>query len=357
MMGKIQKITKHINFLKRKPFLVMRILNGYFKTVVLRQNVLRSVELAITFKCNAKCKMCYASKMFNANKQEINVGQIKGLWKRCLKLGAIHVNLTGGEPMLRKDVYAIIKALQPNKTLVSLVTNASLINEDAIKKLKEAGLNSLQISIDDVNPQIHNKLRGIPNLLEKVINGAKLAKKYGIVVCLSTVISHENIKNKSVKDIIKLAEDLDVFLLINLAATAGGWSEKDSVILNKEDNKILQEIMSHPLTRIDTMFNFRLKSGCPAGIEKMYISAYGDVMPCCTTQVSFGNIFKEPIEKIWKKMGNFPFYKMKSKVCLRHNNREYIKNFIEPICSIRDMPVPIYQHPNKDFQKFGDVKH
>jgi len=350
MINKINKVLKHLVFLKGRPLLIIRIMKGYFNTLILRKPTLRSVELAITYRCNAKCEMCYSRNLNNKNKSEMSVDKIRELWKDCMKLGAIHVNITGGEPMLRKDVYDIIKALSPDRNIISLVTNASLIDENAIKNLKHAGLSTIQISIDDIDPKKHDKLRGIPNLYKKIIKSVKLAKKYGLVVCLSIVISHENIKSKTVSKLIKLAEDLDTFLLLNLVANAGGFRKKENILFNEEDNQFLQKLLQHPLTRQDTMFNFRLKPGCPAGTEKIYISSYGDVMPCDTTHVSFGNIFEEPLENIWKKMYNFSFYKMRSKLCLRHTNKEYINEFIKPTCNFECMPITIKDHPNKRFR-------
>ncbi len=136
-----------------------------------------------------------------------------------------------------------------------MVTNGSLLTEDKIKKLKEAGLNTIQISFGKNYPMEN---------LEK----AKLAVKYGLNTCLSVT---NTLTNKShILKAIEFAKKNDVQVLWNLPMG----------ILEKEfDRETYFRYRNLNFVREDNMF-WAGKNKCPAGREKIYITAKGQLMPC-----------------------------------------------------------------------------
>ncbi|MDD2855773.1 MAG: SPASM domain-containing protein, partial [Desulfuromonadaceae bacterium] len=83
---------------------------------------------------------------------------------------------------------------------------------------------------------------------------------------------------------------------------------------------------------------------CPAGREKLNISCYGDVTGCGMNYVSFGNVREEPLENIWRRMGNFPDFKRRSPDCLIGADPDYIERYIKPLAGMT-VPVRIDKHP------------
>jgi len=322
-MIKSIKFIKHLVFIKN-PFLVGKIVSGYFKTLVLRKDVLRSIELAITYRCQATCDKCYAANLYDTNRRELTVSQIGQIINQASKLGLIHVNLTGGEPLLHKDLLETIEVCSKKHIIVSVVTNGMLLTEDKVKKMKQAGLNTIQLSLDSAEKDIHDSLRGMSGCYERIIESVAWFKKYKINVCFSTVLSPEITSNfEGMKKLLKLTEDKKVFLLICDSAAVGGWEgRKDKMFSCRQRDHILAELMNHPNARHHNMYNFRLKAGCPAGIEKIYITAYGDVTPCDLIHESFGNILEEPLRVAWERMCNHPRFKAKTIHCLRYLNEK-----------------------------------
>ena len=325
----LKKAWRHRVFLK-KPKLWLRIFNGYFSTLILRKNRLRSVELAITYACQAKCHKCYAANLLKSDRKPLSVEQIDAIWKQCQALGAIHVNITGGEPTLRKDVVDIIRTLRPDRTMVSLVSNTLLIDEETIAAWARAGLNTLQASLDSARPEVHDQLRGVEGCFDKVINAARLCHKYGINICFSTVLSPESTSDESqMWELLQLCDREDAFLLICDSASVGGWDgQKEKMLSREERNSALAKLLKHPRARHHNLYNFRGRQGCPAGIEKLYITAYGDVTPCDLMHEPFGNALEEPVEAIWKRMGADPRFAQKTCECVR-----YLENGIDPKCT------------------------
>lgn len=209
----------------------------------------KSVELAIIYACNFKCPGCYAEDLKNATMltKEQAIGFIK-------KYKPMHVNITGGEPLLHPKLYEIIEGM-PKSVVVSMVTNGSLLDEEKIKKLKKAGLNTIQISFGKNYPWEN---------LEK----AKIAKSYGINTCLSVTNTNEN--KKHILAALKFAEENGIHVLWNLPM---GALEKDF------DYETYFKYRDSSLVREDNMF-WAGKNKCPAGREKIYITARGELMPC-----------------------------------------------------------------------------
>ena len=87
----------------------------------------------------------------------MTVNQIKDLWDQAYKLGAVHVNITGGEPLMRRDIVDVVKALKPKRTLVSIVTTGIFLTEEKARELKKAGLGNLYMSFDGVSPKTNPK--------------------------------------------------------------------------------------------------------------------------------------------------------------------------------------------------------
>ncbi len=315
----INKIVKHTTFI-RKPMLVVRILRGYYNTIILKRDTLRSIELAITYQCQALCHKCYAMNLRRENTEYLTVGQIKEIVKQAKSLGVIHINITGGEPTLRNDIFEIVDACRPRQIMVSLVTNALSLTREKMRLLKKHGLNTIQISLDSSDPDIHDQLRGVPGCYDKVMAAAKWAREYGINLCYSTVLSTESTSNAGqTYKLCELAKKEKAFLLVCDSGAVGGWEDKEEKMMTCEQrNQVLEQLMLQPSARHHCMYNFRMKAGCPAGVEKIYITAYGDVTPCDLIHDSFGNVLNEDLRSIWERMRNHPIYVRKGFDCIRY---------------------------------------
>src|SRR3989338_80163 len=239
------KALKHIAYINN-PSIAYNISKGLFYRNILKKHVLRSVELAITYKCNASCDKCY-SRFLVKNKEELSVQQINQIWKQCSSLGAFHINLTGCEPLLREDIFEIIVSLNPKKNIVSLVSNGSLLNKIVLNKLKLVGLNTLQISLDSADAILHNNERGIKELHKKVVTSIKHCKEIGLNVNISSVLYHNGFSE--FLKIVSLAKKLDVFVLLNYAGCVGGWQNKNEKRLSKEEWVRSYELLKNPFVR------------------------------------------------------------------------------------------------------------
>jgi MoaA/NifB/PqqE/SkfB family radical SAM enzyme len=337
---------KHLVFFKKKPLVFIGMAKGFFRSIVLRKNVLRTVDLAVTYNCHYKCEYCSAFLLKKEGKEVLTVDQIKKIWEQAQSLGAIHVNLTGGEPLMRNidELCQIIKNFHPERTLVSMVTNSVLVTKEKLKRLKDAGLDTLQLSMESLDPETNDKIRGVKGVTQKTMDAFRFAKELDLNVCLSAVACHDN--QQELKKLLEFAKKENVFLLLNTASSVGKWQGKNEAKMIDKDVALFEEFMSDSNARSDTSFNFSGKSGCPAGKERIHITAYGDVITCPLVQVSYGNVLQEPLKDIFERMNSMPFIKKYSKLCKHSFDSEYYQQICLPAEQIKNPPLSIYSHPN-----------
>ncbi|MDD5154972.1 MAG: radical SAM protein [Candidatus Omnitrophica bacterium] len=341
----IKSIFRHLAFLKYKPLVIPRVINGYFRKIILRQDVLRTVDLAITGDCHYKCVFCSAYQLYKRGGPFLSVEQIKDIWRQCVELGVIHVNLTGGEPLLRdfNEVCQIIRNLDPQHFLVSLVSNGLNITKDKLRELKKAGLDTLQLSIESTDAHKHDTMTGIEGNLTKVMEAIRQAKALNLNVCLNAVLYHGNIPE--IKKLIDFSRQERVFLVLNTASSEGKWHGSFDKKLQLQDMAIFDEFMRFPHVRHDSSINFSGKRECPAGKERIHITAYGDVLTCPLVQISYGNVLKEPLKNIYRRMLNTEHLKKYSRMCKHAFDKEYYDKVISPIEKEEKRPVSIFNHP------------
>ena len=248
------------------------------------------VFIELTRKCNLRCTHCLNSSGKTMENQ-LNYNEITKLINDLAKCGLQEVRLTGGEPLLFKEIYEIIKLCKENGLYVSIGTNGTLITEEVAQKLKEAGLDKAVVSIDG-NEENHDKIRG-KNNYNLAFKGLMNLKDVGIKVRINSVIMKSNME-----DIIKFSKkvhQLEIPLFIRRFIESGRGEKLNNNMLTAEDYKIVKEKLAkeieskeyvnghylrndegiHP--RIELPFEIK---GCKAGQRAIAIMPDGEIHLC-----------------------------------------------------------------------------
>jgi MoaA/NifB/PqqE/SkfB family radical SAM enzyme len=335
----------HLKFVRKKPAVVPRIVRGFFNALILRKPVLRSIDLAVTYECHYGCEYCSARFLHRPHQQPMTVEQMAKVLNDASKLGRIHTNFTGGEPLLRnvEDLCKLIKMTEGKSHLYSLVTNSLNVSKEKLTKLKEAGLDTIQLSFDSLDPKENDKMRGIPGSFKGTMDALKWSRELGLNICLSTVVTHQNIHH--LKEMVKFSKEQKCSLLLNKASSSGKWVDKKEMKMQREDLDLFEELLKIPHTRSDIVLNFRGFQGCPGGIERLYITAYGDVLMCPHVQISYGNVLEEPLGTIYGRMTQMPHLNSRSTVCKHAFDIGFYTDYLLPVENIREMPIHYKKHP------------
>ncbi len=136
-----------------------------------------SLRISLTHRCNLKCIYCHNEGERDSG-EEITVNEVARISRISSKYGVDRVKFSGGEPLLRKDLEDILKALPPLKD-ISLTTNGTLLAPRA-KRLKEAGLDRVNISLDSLDSGRFDRITRCKGQFERVLDGIDAALDAGL---------------------------------------------------------------------------------------------------------------------------------------------------------------------------------
>ncbi len=340
----MNRVRKHLPYVYRYPGVMPRAVANYLQMATGKRR-LRGVEFALTYDCVAHCEHCSAEflREKTPNREALSLTQIKNVASQCLDLGALNINLTGGEALLRQDLPEIVAACRPRSTVVSLASNGWLIDNSVAKNIASWGVSIVTMSMDSADPKTHDERRRLPGCYDQLMKAVDYLQRAGVEVFLNTILTRENMANGDMEEMVRLAKQKDVVLTVNLACEVGGWQTAD-VHPKSGGTDYHRSLMKHPHVRWEGSSNY-FREGCPAGLEKIYISPYGDVMPCNFIHLSFGNLQNLPLAMIWEKILSDPTFNRIHKRCLVAENAEFRREYLTPISKSPVHPMPVGEVP------------
>ena len=165
---------------------------------ITNEPVLYNLFWETTLRCNAKCKHCGSRAGENVNVQdELTTEEIKNTLKKISEktdASKILLNITGGEPLVREDLFDVMGYAVSLGYHWGITTNGMLMNDDVIKKMKETKLSTMSVSLDGLE-ESHDKFRGIKGSYKKIIDNIEKLKADKFLRCfqITTVVNKLNI--------------------------------------------------------------------------------------------------------------------------------------------------------------------
>jgi MoaA/NifB/PqqE/SkfB family radical SAM enzyme len=298
MRRKFKKIV--FNKLKNGDFhFVLDTAASYFLIYlsILKLKAYRGPLLGIiipTYRCNLRCEMCGFWK--RKPKREFDTREIFKVIDNFAEIGTKAISFSGGEPLLRKDIFNMIKYSKERGMITHLATNGTLVNEEVAKKLFDLEIDAISISLDGATPEIHDDIRGVRGSFEKTVTGLKnlsdIFKYTETSIDVTVLFSEHNFPE--IHKIVKLANGIGIKSvgltpLHNLLNEAPGANrikaEKiakavDDIISIKKENGIIDNSTEY-LEQIKKYFEGAdLTSPCSAGVTTCVFDCYGDIFPC-----------------------------------------------------------------------------
>jgi len=297
------------------------------------KNTLRLVAWETTRNCNLSCKHCRASATMGPYEGELDTKASFKLLEQIAKVGKPIVILTGGEPLLRADIFDIAKFGTEKGLKMVMSPNGTLITPETAKKMVEAGIKRISISLDGATSKIHDAFRGVPGAFKGALDGIDQAKAAGIEFQINTTITKANLDQ--IPKIFKLAEDLGavahhIFLLVptgrgkyivDQAIDAKEYEETLNWFYDQRENTSLQlkatcaphyyRILRQRAKQEGKSVTFQthgldaVTRGCLAGTGFCFISHHGIVQPCGFLHLPCGDVTKASFVDIWKNSKEF----------------------------------------------------
>lgn len=271
----------------------------------------KTARIIVTANCQLRCQMCT---FWHNQHIDPSLDLIKYWIKQLADFGIKHIDLGGGEPLLRKDIVDIVKQVKSYGMTCALTTNGWLVG-----KVPFPPLDSCEISIDGATAETHDKIRGVKGSWERAVNAVRIAKKHCKVNQVNFVLQKDNYHE--VADFCKLAKELEVPVALipcSLKLAAQPCLSSDLTKFNKQ-------ILKHSINaaiKIDNIINqeflkfflYKLEKGsqgqqCMAPFRFILIFANGDIYPCGNFDKPVGNLCKE--KKLKHIYQNYAFMRKK----------------------------------------------
>ncbi|MHB9037997.1 MAG: radical SAM/SPASM domain-containing protein [Armatimonadota bacterium] len=305
--------------------------------------------LQVTTSCQANCVHCSAARHKRQHEPELTTQDWKRVIRESERLGAVTVIFTGGEPLLRPDIFELIEWVDKNEAVVGIFSNGLLLSDENVKKLVDAGLWFIHVSIDSPNAAQHDEMRRVPGCFDKAIEGLTRAKNAGILTGISTYATPERLRNGQAVELIEMTKKygFDEITIFDVVPTGRLLHEDRQHLLSDEDKKELCRIETqynegHPQPQVITQahVNGPTGVGCYAGWCQFYMTAYGEMTPCDFTPLTFGNAKDESVEESWNRMISHEGYCSHKNTC-RMQDPEFRAKWINKIPTSGPFPYPV----------------
>jgi MoaA/NifB/PqqE/SkfB family radical SAM enzyme len=256
--------------------------------------------------------------------------QIKDLIDQSIRMGIPRITFFGGEPLMRKDIFELIGYANSKGMITKINTNGFALSEEVVVKLKEAGLTHCDVSIDDTDPETHDKLRGVPGLFDRAINGINLLKKHKMLCQIVTYASKRNV-TAGLERTIELGRKLQVTeVAIVFPMATGCWFDSFDELLNNEEREMVRDLADRSFVHIEIPTS---RDKCRV-VKKssLYISPEGNVSPCPFIPWTFGSINNNKLNNLVKSFYSEFNLSVKGNCIMNDaNTRDLLKTTIEKV--------------------------
>ncbi len=285
----------------------------------------------VTARCNLRCAHCYAAEATGGD--ELTTDEGRSLIDDLAGLGVPVLLLSGGEPLMREDVFELIAYARERGLRPSLSTNGTLVDTETAGRLAEVGAAYVGVSLDGLE-ETHDRFRGEPGAFKRALAGLRAARDAGLKTGIRFTVTRDNVND--LPGLLRLTEEERIprFCMYHLVYAGRGKGLRDRDLSAPERRELVEGLISRALdwcergveVEILTTDNhadgvlvlhyveehqperaeevrqlLRMAGGCSAGRKFVQIDPRGDVHPCqFWPEATLGNVRERSFSEIWR---------------------------------------------------------
>jgi radical SAM protein with 4Fe4S-binding SPASM domain len=317
-------------------------------------------EIALTYRCQNRCAFCYASAPDRGRQvPTMSTAEVKAVMDKIVDQAHVpSLSFTGGEPTLRRDLPELVAHGRSHGLWMNLITNGiRCAKPEFVVALKQAGLDSAQVSLEAGDAATHDLVVGRLGAFERTVRGIRNFREVGIRVHTNTTINRHN--RDALHGLIDLVADLgSEHLSMNMVIRTGdavgqseiGYADIGPLVLDLKkhtEDKGMKFVWYSPVPLC--LFNpaaYGLGSpSCSAADGLLSIAPDGGVLPCSSFEQGVGNLLREDFDAVWNR---------------RSAKYWRDKEFLPPGCKACEYAAlccgacPLYWDEQKTFAEIGD---
>jgi MoaA/NifB/PqqE/SkfB family radical SAM enzyme len=258
-----------------------------------------TAALGLTDRCQLRCAHCYSATGGRDRRPEWSTRAMIGVLDQFKALGALQVLFTGGEPLLREDVFELVAHAHRLGLLTRISTNGEFLTDDVVAKLKCSGLNQCGVSIDDADPEVHDRGRGKPGTFAMAVQGLRRLRAHKIESRIITTASREKVV-QGLEKIVALGRELKVnSVYVTIPFISGRWTNAFEETLSEDEMVRLRSLLRHPSVIME--FPTSGTRCCAFDRNFVFVNTRGDVTPCPAVPFVIGDLRSESLTCIWRR--------------------------------------------------------
>ena len=269
----------------------------------------------LTHRCPLQCPYCSNPLDLERANGELGADEWGRVFRQAAAMGVLQLHLSGGEPTLRTDFETILAHAVEAGLYTNLVTAGVLLTRERVERLAAIGLDHIQVSVQDVDPENADRISAYKGGLAKKRDVARWAREFGLGLTVNAPIHRHNIDH--VPAIIDFALDVGAQRIEVAHIQYYAWAEKNRAALIPTREKFLAsaEIVEAAKARLEGVLNFdfvihdhyaRWPKACMGGWARsiVMVTPSGAVLPCHASQtlpgLTFENVRGRPLADIWR---------------------------------------------------------
>ncbi|MBE9013708.1 pyrroloquinoline quinone biosynthesis protein PqqE [Pseudanabaenaceae cyanobacterium LEGE 13415] len=267
----------------------------------------------LTYRCPLRCPYCSNPLNWSEYQQELSTEDWMRVIRQARQLGVLQLGLTGGEPLLRNDLETLVETAAELGLYTTLVTAGTLFSPERATKLKQLGLDHVQISIQDSESQNNDRIAGTRSFDQKLA-AARLAKALDFPLTLNFVLHRQNLDR--IEEMLLLAEELNVDR-VELANTQYyGWAlhNRTALLPTREQLAYAEKVVKAaqqrgkiPMGILYVIPDYYAQYPKPCmggwGNRTLIVTPTGEGLPCQSAMaipgLEFGNVREHTLDWIW----------------------------------------------------------
>jgi radical SAM protein with 4Fe4S-binding SPASM domain len=262
-----------------------------------------SVHLDITYRCNERCVHCYLD---HDDHGEMTTAEIIDVLEQLADAGVFFLTLSGGEVLMRRDFFEIVERARQLLFNVKIKTNGVMIHAKEAARLRQLGVEQVQISVYSHRPEVHDAITKLPGSLKRTIRAIRFLKSQGLKVTIANVLMAGNFADQA--GVAALAKELGVLYTLDPTITPKMDGDTSILALRIPGSELQQVFHNQELVGDVEAFcapppapgeDVMESLPCSAGHTACYISPYGDVFPCVQFPLPSGNVRRQKFLDIW----------------------------------------------------------
>ena len=278
----------------------------------------------LTHRCPLQCPYCSNPTELVRVNREMDTATWQRVFSEAAELGVLQVHLSGGEPTLRPDLPELVRHAASVGLYTNLITAGVLLDQAKLERLADAGLEHVQLSVQDVEPANANRIGGYKNGHAKKLEVAKWVRAVGLPLTLNAVVHRQNLDR--IEQVIELALTLDAHRLEVAHVQYYGWAfvNRASLMPTRDQLDHATDVVKAARERLQGRlvidyvvpdYYAKYPKPCMGGWGRLglNVTPEGKVLPChaaeSITTLAFDRVTERSLGEIWRHSAAFEAYR------------------------------------------------